>query len=320
MESGRRLSLVVGGFALLCLAVLAAVVLSLSAERGLWSPRYRLVAFFGNVEGLIAGAPVHVSGKQVGRVEAVSFAPLEGEGGRVRVGMLIDREVQDRIRSDSVATIGTIGLLGDKYVSIAMGSAEGTVLQEGATIETVSPLDLNEVALKGAEALDNIARLTSNANAVLEDFGARVGGRKMADSLQALAEIVNEVQDGSGLLHSLIYDEYEGGGVQSIDASLASLERILAEVEQGDGVLHSLIYDAPSEQDVVMQAVQAGARLNSILAKIDSGQGTLGLLLTDPTLYDDLKQLLGGAERSLVVRSLLRMARDAEADGDAEAH
>ena len=73
-------------------------------------------------------------------------------------------------------------------------------------------------------------------------------------------------------------------------------------------MLHTLIYDAPSEQDIVLEAIEAGSRLNSILAKVDRGEGTMGLLLNDPTLYEDLKRLIGGAQRSTVVRTLIRMS------------
>ena len=82
------------------------------------------------------------------------------------------------------------------------------------------------------------------------------------------------------------------------------------EVATGDGILHALIYDAPTEQDIVLEAIEAGSRLNSILEKIDRGEGTMGMLLNDPSLYEDLKRLLGGAERSAVVRTLIRMSTD----------
>jgi phospholipid/cholesterol/gamma-HCH transport system substrate-binding protein len=75
-------------------------------------------------------------------------------------------------------------------------------------------------------------------------------------------------------------------------------------------VLHTLIYEPIGEQDVVAEAIQAGATLNSILRKVDGGEGTAGLLVNDPTLYEDLKLLVGGAQRSVVVRSLIRLGSD----------
>lgn len=312
MEDSRRLSLIVGAFVVVTLAVIGFVLLSLGSGSGLLRPRYRLVTYFENVQGLVAGAPVRLVGKDVGTVEFVTFAPLEGERPPVRVVLRVDASVQDRIRSDSVTSIGTIGLLGDKYVEISMGTISGSVLQEGDEVASISPVDLNVAVVRGTQAIDNIATLTENVNRVVEEFGESMGGRKMAESFTAMSEMVQEIQQGEGLLHSLIYDSYEGGGVESIEHSLAILEGILDEVAEGSGVLHTLIYQPTVEQDVVMEALEAGARMNSILEKIDSGEGTLGLLLNDPTLYEDLKLLLGGAQRSLVVRSLIRLSTGEE--------
>jgi phospholipid/cholesterol/gamma-HCH transport system substrate-binding protein len=310
MEGSRRLSLIVGAFVVVTLLVVGFVLLTLGAGSGLLRPRYRLVSYFENVQGLVAGAPVRLAGKDVGTVEFVTFAPLEGDRPPVRVVLQIDASVQERLRSDSVASIGTIGLLGDKYVEISMGTISGRVLQEGEEITSLSPVDLNVAVVRGTQAIDNIATLTENVNQVVEDFGAAMGGQRIAESFTAISEIVQEVQTGDSLLHSLIYDDYEVGGVESIQRSLAMLEGILREVSTGNGVLHTLVYEPTSEQDVVLEALEAGARLNSILSKIDSGEGTLGQLLNDPTVYEDLKLLLGGAERSLVVRSLIRLSTD----------
>jgi phospholipid/cholesterol/gamma-HCH transport system substrate-binding protein len=129
-----------------------------------------------------------------------------------------------------------------------------------------------------------------------------------------VSDILGEIQHGHGLLHSLIYDEHEGSGMASLNQSLVTFQGILDEVATGNGLLHSLVYEPLTEQDVVLEALDAGARLNSILAKIDTGEGTLGLLLNDPSLYEDLKQLVGGAERSTLVKTLIRMSGDEKVD------
>lgn len=312
MPDNRRLSLVVGAFVLAALAALALAILSLSSQQGVWTDRYRLVAYYDNVGGLIANAPVWLAGTQVGRVGSVVLGSRSSGKPAVKVVLQVDRSVQDRIRADSVASIGTIGLLGDRYVEVSLGTPDAPPLGSGAEIATVNPTNMTAVIDKGAAALDSVASLAANLNQVVADFERDSGGRGLAKSVAAVAGIVAEIQDGHGLLHSVIYDEYEGGGVESIDRSLATLEGILDEVAEGDGVLHSLIYDELTEQDVVLEALEAGSRLNSILAKIDRGEGTVGLLLNDPTLYEDLKQLVGGAQRSAVVRTLIRLSTDSD--------
>jgi phospholipid/cholesterol/gamma-HCH transport system substrate-binding protein len=86
------------------------------------------VTYFDNVQGLIPGAPIRLAGKDVGTVENVLFSDL-GEGRPpVQVDLLVEEAVQHRIREDSLATIATIGLLGDKYVEISMGTPAAQVL------------------------------------------------------------------------------------------------------------------------------------------------------------------------------------------------
>jgi phospholipid/cholesterol/gamma-HCH transport system substrate-binding protein len=305
MERDRRLSLSVGAFALVSLAALAFAIMSLSTRSGVWAPRYRLVGYFDNVQGLIGGAPVWLAGRPVGRVESVSFGARPQGTPALRVVLQVDREVSERIRSDSAATIGTIGLLGDRYIEVSIGTGAGHPLEDGEEIATITPLDVGAVVAKGTQALDSIAKLAANLNAVVEGFGTQGGGESLASSLTAFRGLVSQVQDGHGLLHGLIYDEYAGGGVESIDRSLERFEHILREVDQGQGILHSLIFDKPTDQDLVIEALEAGARLNSILAKVDRGDGTLGLMLNDPTLYEDVKLLVGGANRSTLVRGMI---------------
>jgi phospholipid/cholesterol/gamma-HCH transport system substrate-binding protein len=307
MDRDRRLSLVVGAFALASLLLLGVAILSLSSQEGVFTPRYRLVGYYDNVGGLVPGAAVRLAGTRVGRVETVGFAERPGGTPAVRVVLQVDREVQERIRQDSVAAISTVGLLGDQMVEISMGTETARPLVDGEEIRTLSPFDLNVMVTKGSQALESISSLARNLDAVVGDFRVGLGERQVATTFDSVADIVREVRQGDGLLHRLIYEPYAGEAVENLEGSLASLDGILNEVAEGDGVLHSLIYDDPREQHVVREALEAGARLNSILGKIDRGEGTLGLMLNDPTLYEEVKLLVGGANRSTLVRSLVNL-------------
>jgi phospholipid/cholesterol/gamma-HCH transport system substrate-binding protein len=312
MDERRRLSLVVGVFLLAALGVGAFALLSLGTSTGLLQGRYRLITYFEDVQGLVAGAPVRLAGKDVGQVELVSFGGLDDQRPPVRVVLQIASDIQDRVRSDSVASIGTIGLLGDKYIALSMGTSAGRVLEEDQELASVSPLDLSMAVVRGTEAIDNVATLAENLNRVVGSFHEAMGGQRLADASAAaakaaddLAGVVREVREGQGLLHSLIYDSYAGGEVASVSRSLARLEQLLAEISEGEGLLHDLVYTPADEMELLRQAERASARLASALEKVDSGEGTLGLLVNDPTLYYDLKALAGGTRRSWILRSLV---------------
>jgi phospholipid/cholesterol/gamma-HCH transport system substrate-binding protein len=308
MQDRKRTSLIVGSFALAAVAALALAILSLSSQNDVFGNHYRLIGYYDNVQGLIPNAPVWLAGTRVGRVEGVTLSSRADGKPAVKVDLVIDQDVQERIRADSTASIGTIGLLGDRYVEVTLGSPDQPALAEGSEISTVTPANLAKVMDTGTQALDNIATLAGNLNNIVVGFQGSKGGDGLGSSIASVGDILSQIQHGDGLLHSLIYDQYEGGGVESIEKSLVTLEGILDEVATGNGLLHSLVYEPLTEQDVVLEALDAGARLNSILAKVDTGEGTIGLLLNDPTLYEDLKRLVGGANRSTVVRTLIRLS------------
>jgi phospholipid/cholesterol/gamma-HCH transport system substrate-binding protein len=314
------LSFVVGLFVLAAIGFGAFALWNLGASRGLLAERYRLTTYFEDVQGLVSGGAVRLAGKDVGTIESVAFAEPKPGRPPVRVVMQLSSEVQPLVRTDSVAGIGTVGLLGDKFVSLSIGTSAGKPLGHGDEIASVSPLDLNMAVVRGTEAIDNIATLAQNLNKVVSDFDAGTGGKKLADSAAGLSEIVREIQHGDGMLHTLVYEPYQGSALSDAEASIASLKNVMGQVEKGDGILHGLIYDPIGDRGVIEDALsaaasieKAGTRLESVLAKVDEGEGTLGLLVNDPTAYADLKAVLGGAKGNRVLQWMIQRAAESGA-------
>jgi phospholipid/cholesterol/gamma-HCH transport system substrate-binding protein len=312
MDRERRLQLLVGGFVLGCVALFAVAVLLLSSQRQAWVPVYELVTYFDDVQGLTEGSPVMLSGKDVGVVREVRFTDVGSDLPSVTVRLQVERSVQDRIRVDSVSRIDTFGLLGDKYVEISTGGSDAVPLGDGAVLKSQNPFNVNAMMTRGSTALENFADLATSMNEVVQKFNNSQGGQNLADSIGTFGSIAEEVQEGDGILHELVYGSADDSALQGLKSSTDHIDAILKEVRDGNGVLHSLIYEESGDKTAVTNAAEATAHLNSILAKVDNGEGTIGLLLTDPTLYEDLKRLLGGAERSTALRYMIRKAAEEE--------
>jgi phospholipid/cholesterol/gamma-HCH transport system substrate-binding protein len=309
MADRARASFGVGLFVLAALGVGAFALWNLGASRGLLAERYMLVTYFEDVQGLVQGGTVRLAGKDIGSVERVDFSGPGSGHAAVRVVLQLNREVQPLVRSDSTASIGTIGLLGDKYVSLSIGTKEGKILANGNEVLSVSPLDLNMAVERGTEAIDNIATLASNVNKVVKDFDQAMGARKLADTAAGLHDVVEQVRSGKGMLHNLVYEPYQGSALADAEQAIASARNVISEVEKGDGILHGMIYEPVGDKGVLEDALNAAARienasarLENVLAKVDEGEGTLGLLVNDPTAYADLKALLGGAKGNRLLR------------------
>ncbi len=104
---------------------------------------YTVQASFGSIAGLKEGASVEIAGVQVGRVTDIR---LDQEFYEARVEMAIDQQV--KLTVDSIASIRTAGILGDRYVSLSPGGAMDYIEPEGTITETESAINLEELISK----------------------------------------------------------------------------------------------------------------------------------------------------------------------------
>ena len=134
-----------GLFVVATLLILAAGVFLIGEKRFLFRRTYRLEAEFQNVAGLNNGADVRVGGIHLGTVKYISLP--NGPSGKLTVVMDMANSTKNIIRQNSVATIKTEGLLGDKYIEISFGSENAPEIEGGDTIKGQTPVDFSDAAL-----------------------------------------------------------------------------------------------------------------------------------------------------------------------------
>ncbi|MGD0673283.1 MAG: outer membrane lipid asymmetry maintenance protein MlaD [Candidatus Binatus sp.] len=126
MYATRTTQLIVGIFAILGIIALAILSLSLGKLTLLPKPGYTLYASFDNISGLKTGDQVQLSGVQIGKITQIELKDM-----RARIAMRVDDGVP--IDKDAIASIKTSGIIGDKFVSIALGPSD-LILKDGDTI------------------------------------------------------------------------------------------------------------------------------------------------------------------------------------------
>jgi phospholipid/cholesterol/gamma-HCH transport system substrate-binding protein len=119
--------------------------------------------------------------------------------------------------------------------------------------------------------------------------------------VESLDRVSYEIEHGEGLLHGLIYDPDARESLTEVRRAAERLDIILQDVQTGEGLLHGLVYDK-EERETLVKMREAATRLNNILEKIETGEGTAGLLINDPAIWEDLRRLLGGVERSKTLK------------------
>ncbi|MGD0297408.1 MAG: MlaD family protein [Bryobacteraceae bacterium] len=126
-----------GAFIVGTLLVLAAGIFLIGSKEFLFSSTYTLRSDFQNVAGLADGAQVRVGGIPEGTVKHIVLPGRPDE--KVSVLMNLQHATQDVLKKDSIASIKSEGLLGDKYVEIPFGSDEAERLKSGNTIASAPP-------------------------------------------------------------------------------------------------------------------------------------------------------------------------------------
>ncbi|MEW6110375.1 MAG: outer membrane lipid asymmetry maintenance protein MlaD [Nitrospirota bacterium] len=131
----------VGFFLILGLICLAYLSVKLGDINLFGSKQYTVKARFAGITGLKEGADVEIAGVKVGRVAKINLDNYEA-----MVELSINPDV--KIQEDSIATIRTQGIIGDKYVKIMPGGAEEYIKPDGEIFETESAIELEELVSK----------------------------------------------------------------------------------------------------------------------------------------------------------------------------
>ncbi|HXW17269.1 MAG TPA: MlaD family protein [Candidatus Acidoferrales bacterium] len=295
MAQHKQLSwteLKVGLFVLIGLVIMGAGVFYVTGG-GTLGPKYNLTAYLPEVEGLKIGAPVSVSGFEVGTVEAIRLntKPVDLLH-NIQVVMRIDKRYQDSIRTDSVASLVTQGLLGDRYVTITRGIS-GEPLQKGAVVKTTEEKAMQQIVERGVELEENLGTLTDEVNGVVNDLKTGHGtlGKLLKDpelynhlnsSVAKMDAMISSVQSGQGTLGKLVASDEM---YTKVDTTLGHAQDILGAVREQKGTLGKLVYD-PAVYQSAHDFLDNG---NAAIADARAGKGTLGKLINDDTLFTNLR-------------------------------
>jgi phospholipid/cholesterol/gamma-HCH transport system substrate-binding protein len=344
VERNLLQELKVGCFVVVFVLVVAIATFILGGSSKLLERRYSLNTSWSDVRGLKTGAVVRLAGIDVGEVTHVDFGKTK-EDGRVHVQISVYSKYQPRITEDSVAGIATVGVLGDQYITLSVGSPALQVLEDGASIRSEESVDFLSYADRATAIVDNAAKISHKVDLML---GSEEEARKGAvgSGLQSVADLLQGAKEGRGVLYTVLYDERagrttkeildnvngitedvqdmthqirEGDGIahaliygeggEDLAAQLTTLagnmDGLVQDIKSKDSFAHSLLYD-PEKKRMVDDLAQTAASLRSVAQAVESGEGTMGLLIHDPQVYEDMRVLLGGAQRNALLRAYVR--------------
>jgi phospholipid/cholesterol/gamma-HCH transport system substrate-binding protein len=274
----------IGVVTIIAVIIAAVLIFSLTGQKGFAWQRYTLKSRFGNVAGLAPGAPVRLAGVEVGTVTGIEFA-----GEQVDVIFEVRRTMQSRITDRSVASLGSVSLLGESAIDIT--AASGTPIPEYGYVQSGrskgSIADVSEQATAGIEQL---TALLQDLRAGKGTFGKLMTDDQLYTQLHAFAVsatgVTEAIRSGRGSVGKLITDP---STTDALNAALKNLETLTGRINAGQGSIGKLMTDNAFAESLS----GATTNLRTLTDRLNRGEGTAGKLITDPSLFNRMNDLTG---------------------------
>lgn len=260
----------VGIVILIAIAAILVAITNLNEGMGLFTSGSTFRAYLSDSQGIKVGAPVRMSGVDIGNVKHVG---IEAGKGQVAVHFTINNEMRPLLRSDAAVMIRPMGLLGDKYLELLPGSPKQPPLPDGAVLSGRGETDITSVAGSATTTLQNVDQ-----------------------TLRELQGILANIRAGKGTAGKLVTDPalYDQSTqlIRKVDALSEKTSKLLTGIERGDGTLGRLVTDR-AFYDRAAAAVEEMQKLGALFNHPD---GSLGKLARDPALYQRLEGVTAKGE------------------------
>ena len=214
----------VGAFVLGTLLLFGVAVFMIGDRQMAFTKRFELYTEFAKVTGLQPGAIVRVSGARAGEVTDIR-PPLQ-PAGKFQVRMQVTEELHQLVRTDSIASIETEGLVGGSFLSISAGSAAAPQAAPLSTLPGQEPFEL-------ADLLQQMNATVMKVNTTIDDMRGEgeqtIGG--VRETVQKTNDLVNSISDDVRTMAS------SGARVS------ADISSMTTSVREGQGTLGKLFTD-----------------------------------------------------------------------------
>lgn len=273
---------------IMLMLALAALVWASFAGSGtsIFEAKAQFMCYFRNVNGLLKGSPVWMSGVEVGNVSDVKFVNLDSIR-QVQVVCRVKKSVWPMLTEDAQVQLGTIGFLGDRYVEIVPGSKDRPVIKEMDLVPTRNVGEAGAMFKEGEMAMNELRRLGANFDTLMSRMNRGEGtlGRMARDT--ALYVNITQLTANLSTLAERLSKNQERL-FTSFDKTANAMEDLSGRLASKEGTLGKTI-DDPALYNNLNSTL---ARLDTIAIKLNEGKGSAGMLVNDTALYSQTVDLL----------------------------
>ena len=237
----------VGVFVLGGLLLFAVGLFMIGDRQMAFADKFVIYTEFAKITGLAPGAIVRVSGARAGSVTRIE--PPAGPSGKFRVRLEVGEDLHQLVRTDSLASIDTEGLVGGSFLAISTGTEGSPQAPPESVIPGREPFEISDLLTQMSDTIGNVNRVVDgmsgnleqtvvairhtvdNANALIDTVSVDV--KKMASAGSRItgdiADISEGIRAGRGTIGKLVKNDELYARISSISASA---EQIAADTRQ----------------------------------------------------------------------------------------
>ena len=288
-HSDKSLELKVGAFVLAGLAILAALVVQFGRLGEGFKTYYGLTVRFPDASGLLKGSDVLLAGAKIGRVSGGPRLVQVGQG--VEVPLRIYDYV--KIPAESKFTVGSSGLLGDRFVAVTMPPGQpSSYVAKDSMIEGTRETGLDDLTREGGLLVNDLRATVQNVNATITRLNDQALSPENMENLKASVEHL------STATAALSEASKKADGV----------------LEKSDSAMGSAKKAADDVQLAIADARKTIQSATEVIREASEGKGLLPTLLTNQELAKDLRALVSNLRTHGVL-----FYRDSAAKAEAKA-
>jgi len=286
----------IGLFLTAGIGLFAAILFLIGNRQDLLGKHVDFYADFSDISGLPRGAQVRVAGIEAGEVKGIEIPASPAS--KFRLKLQVKANARGMIRTDSLVSIRTEGIVGDKYLFIREGTSSAPEAPDGATLPSKEPFDLGAVLEKGSAFLDKSSALLDNLQGSVTDLHGRLD-----IALNSVTKTVNHV-DGLVTVVQPDIRKMASNASQITD----TINGIVTDLNAGKGPVGLLLEDEAAREQLqatlsnARQATQnlsdASARADWLLADVQSRELTSkaqAILENVQAMSEQLNQAIKGA-------------------------
>ncbi|MBK7184153.1 MAG: MCE family protein [Bacteroidetes bacterium] len=273
----------VGLFVLIGTILLIFSFYLIGSKQNLFGSNFRLSAQFHNVNGLMPGNNVRFTGIDVGTVESVEII----NDTTVNVVMIIEDKVQEFIKKNATAIVGTDGLMGNKLININSSKEDAPSVEDGDVLLAHKPVGTDEMMKTLNITNENVREITVEIKNIV----------KKLNSPNTLWSILMDTVVAENVKQAIVNIKVTGERTAIITGDLS---RIVQHVKEGKGTIGALLTDTAFSTQLHQSIVNiklisdslalVSGDLHYITSHVKSGKGAIGTVLMDTNFVNNLNK------------------------------